>query len=97
VNELNVSKEARNETRSAGLLAASGIFSQLQAACLTLVNCDPELIRSMMISTCNADGDESVDYAIRRYAGEQCLVADVERRAGALIVRLRRAQEGNEG
>jgi hypothetical protein len=84
-----------NEARSAGLLAKSGIFSQLKAACLTLVNGDPELIRSMMISVGVDEANDVMDDAIRHYAAEHCVVADVERPAGSLVIRLRRKPDGS--
>jgi hypothetical protein len=75
---------------SAGLLQSTGILSQLRAACLTLVSSDPELIRSMMIAvSCDGVADDA-DQAVRRLAEENCVVADVERRGGAMVIRLER-------
>jgi hypothetical protein len=89
---MKVRKEAiTNRTGAAGLLSASGVFSQLKAACLTLVNSDPELIRSMMISVSALTVDAEVDSAVRRFAEEQCVEAEVERRGSALVIRLKRS------
>jgi hypothetical protein len=75
---------------SAGVLNATGILSQLRAACLTLASSDPELIRGMMISVSCDGSDQDADEAVRRLAEEHEVVADVERRGGAMVIRLER-------
>lgn len=81
------------ESKAASLLEKTGVFANLEAACLTMAGTDPDLIRSMMISVTRPIEDESVDQAVRRFAQEHCVIADIEQCAGAMVIRLTRAEE----
>jgi hypothetical protein len=76
-----------------GLLHATGIVAQLNAACATLTASDPEMVRGMMLSFAITEGDESVEAALRRAAEEQCVEAEVERRGACVVIKLRRKGE----
>jgi hypothetical protein len=81
---------SRTAAGSPGLLASTGILFRLRAACLLLASTDPELIRNMMISVSSEGIQSGADEAISRLAEEHCVTARIERRGGALIVRLER-------
>jgi hypothetical protein len=83
-------------TKGASLLEKTGVLVQLEAACLTLAATDPEMIRSMMISVSRDDADESMNEAVRRFAEERCIAADVDQHAGAMVIRLTRRTEGHD-
>jgi hypothetical protein len=85
--------ETKRHELTRSLLQSTGILTQLKAACLTLVGSDPELIRSMTLAVTCDGAEEEADEAVIRLAEEHCVVASVERTAGALIVRLKRRDD----
>lgn len=91
-----MNKLEEREVEAAGLLEASGVFGGLRVACRLLTRTDQALIRATTLSIPTDHVNEAVADLIRRYAEEQCLVAQVEQRDRRLVIRLQRTEEGAE-
>jgi hypothetical protein len=82
-------------TQAQGLSAASVVFDRLRVACRLLSRTDDALIRSTILSIPSNQVDQAVAEAVRRYAEEHCLVAEVAQSDRSLVIRLRHPTDGD--
>jgi hypothetical protein len=84
-----------NVSESASLLAIWGLLPRLQAACLMLANAPEHVARRATLSMpVREDTPASVAQAIKLFAQEHLVEAEVEYRPGRLVVRLQKRAEG---
>jgi hypothetical protein len=99
INDARIEQLRLRQTPALGLLKATGILDDLCSACAILERKEQGSVKGVSLAISWDRLHEAVENAIRRFAEEQCLIAEAARGDDALVVSLRLAvkTEGGNG